>query len=915
MANTSLLKTIMHNAIADGIYNEIITRQSRYYYFLGKTLSWEDELFPPFPTDSLAYENSTRNEIITVKDIKQTDVSYVVPRYDYKFNTIYDQYDDEYCSEVIGVNLISSGFGYGVAPFVYIGSEGATSWVASSSVSQGQLISSNSNFYIVTTTGVTSSTAPTHTLGTEPNGTANLKYIEINNGSGTGARAVATILDGNIIDITLTSRGVGYTSTPTVTIAGGNGEGGYAEAVVPIAPSNSQKIENCVFYVITDEFNVYKCLDNNNGAPSTFKPIGTTVDPVTFPDGYMWKFLYNVPIALRNKFLTESYIPVVTALRNQFYSNGAINTIRIDQLGTGYTGATITVQGDGYLESDPLYITSSTIANGGSGYTSPTLSFSPPFTNTSSWLASTLVIVGQKISHNNNIYEVYIAGQTSTSPPTHRFGIVNNGTAALKYLGTSVTGQITLSGGVVNSITLYGMLRTIDIINSGTGYTSVPPITFTGGGGSGAIATAVLQSGSVIKIIINDAGSGYTSVPTVKIGNSWAASTAVTVGQQIFQANRLYTVTVSGTTSSTAPTHTTGTATNGTATLAYAGVAATATTSIKYGAGYSGVPTVTITDEFGDGAEIYLSGVKSEAKLIPIIDSGQITGVQIDDGGVGYTFVNLNVVGDGTGSEISADLSPGDINSLQANIELLTVGGRIMNIPVVSGGYGYGSATVTVEGDGAGCTATATIVNGAISKINITNYGAGYNWARITISGAGFGAKARAIISPYGGHGKEALNNLFARTLMFYSNVSNDKNQGFSVNNDYRQLGIIKNPRQYGNTNLAVGNLLSACWVISATTNTVLFPADSIVTLSVPSSPRFRIVTNTGTALLMQSLDNAEPQIGSLFVNSSSNSFSAAAVTPPTIDKYSGDLMFIDNKQAFTPTDDQNVTLRTVIKF
>jgi hypothetical protein len=38
-------------------------------------------------------------------------------------------------------------------------------------------------------------------------------------------------------------------------------------------------------------------------------------------------------------------------------------------------------------------------------------------------------------------------------------------------------------------------------------------------------------------------------------------------------------------------------------------------------------------------------------------------------------------------------------------------------------------------------------------------------------------------------------------------------------------------------------------------------------------------------------------------------------VAPPTIDKYSGDLMYIDNRQAFTPTEQQTVTLRTIIGF
>jgi len=196
----------------------------------------------------------------------------------------------------------------------------------------------------------------------------------------------------------------------------------------------------------------------------------------------------------------------------------------------------------------------------------------------------------------------------------------------------------------------------------------------------------------------------------------------------------------------------------------------------------------------------------------------------------------------------------------------------------------------------------------------MTNYGSGYRWANIVITGSGFGAKARAIIGPYGGFGKEALNNLYARTLMFYSNVSQDRNQGFNVNNDYRQLGIIKSPRQYGNTLPLTSVLASACWAIGGTANLTLFPADSII-YKTDNDAQFRIVTNTGVSLLLQSLDNASIVSGNNFRNENGDLFTVSAVTPPNVDKYSGDLMFIDNKQAFTPTADETVTLRTVIKF
>lgn len=916
--SSSLLKDILHNTIAEGLYSEITSRTARYYYFLGKTLSWEDELAPPLPIDSFNYELQTRNEIITMKEIKPTDVSFVVDRYSWQPNSIYDMYDDQYSQEVQGINLISGGQGYGSAPSVYIGTAGSLNWIAETVVFEGNFlkvaVDEQYRYYVVISGGTTGTTEPVHTEGTAANGSAQLTFVNATDGGGSGAAAVSTILDGRVIDVELTSRGDGYLTSPSVVIVGGGGSNAFSTANVVVAPSGAQRLEDSRFYVITDEFNVYKCLDNNNNAISDFKPIGTTVDPVTFPDGYQWKFLYNIPIALRTKFLTDEYVPVVTALRNQFYSSGNIQTVRVAQAGSGYTSASITVQGDGYLEADPLYLSSIVIDGVGSGYTSASIQIDAPFTNVNPWTANIPLLLGQKVSSNNNIYEVAVSGTAGSVAPVHRFETVSNGSTALKYIGTTATGDVTITGGAITSITLFGMIRDVSMITGGVGYTSVPAVNFVGGGGSGATAVAVLQNGSVSKVIVTDAGADFTTTPTVTIGTSWTASTAVTFGQQLFIANRLYTVTVAGTTGTTAPAHLSGSVTNGTATLAFAGSPATANTSIKFGAGYSELPLVTIIGN-GTEASAYFSGVKSEAKLVAIISEGQLVGIQIDDGGVGYTFATLNVVGDGTGAAISADLSPGDVNTLQANIELLTLDGRIMSIPVVSGGWGYAAATVTIEGDGIGATATAVIgAQGEIRKINITNYGVGYRWARVTINGNGFGAKARAVITPYGGHGKFALNGLFARTLMFYTNISGDKNQGFDVNNDYRQLGIIKTPAQYNNTNNLTAIAASACWVVSGVISTTFFPADALI-IEATSGRRFRIVTNTGSAALLQSLDNFVPEIGTTFASVDGFTFTANAVTPPTADKYSGDLLFIDNKAAFTPTADQSVTLRTVIRF
>ena len=937
---SSLLKAPLDNSIADAVYNEIQNRSARYYYFLGKTLRWTDETTPPYPIDSFRYELDTRNEIITLKEVNSTDVAFVIPRKDWVTGFAWDMYDDQYSTEVQGVNLITGGYGY--------------------------------------------SSVPT---------------ITISGGGGTGASASAVISNGSVSSITLNSRGLGYTSTPTITFSGGGGTGATASAVVTIAPSGVQKLEITNSYVLTDDYNVYKCLDNNNGAISTYKPIGTVVDPVIMPDGYMWKYLYSIPIALRNKFLTDVYMPVVNSIRSQFYSGGELLNVKIDNAGQNYTFANISVSGDGYKAADPLLLKSLTISNGGTGYTSgATMSIAPPFPGANTWLANIGILIGQKVEYNNNMYECTVSGVTATPGPSHKQGIVANGTAALKYIGTRATGTLTTSGGVVTGYTLKGQVYEIAMTSGGLGYSSAPAINLTGGSGSGFIGQAVMNGTAVSKVVISNSGDDYTSVPTASFGTVWTGSTAITVGQQIYYSNRLYTVTVAGTTHASAfptitgaiasipvtsggtgytssPTFTvsapdvpggntavivatfasgvitgitvssggtgyinpptitftggagTGlvlgtavmqTVSNGTATLKYAGTPATGTAVLKYGSGYSSLPAVSINPvSSGSGATAYFVGVKSEAKLIPLIVNGQITSIQIDDGGIGYTYANLTVSGDGTSALLSADLSPGDINTLQANTELLTPDGRIMAYPVISGGYGYGSDfPVTITGDGTGAAATAHVVNGSIRKIEVLNYGLGYRWCKVSFEqGSGTGASARGVMAPYGGHGKDPITGMFAKTLMFYSNISKDTNQGFTVNNDFRQLGIVKNPRQFGSYGNLTGTLASACYVVTATIDTTNFAQDMSVNLGTSTGPLFRIVALTTTGGLLQSLDNAVPTVGAVFINAAGNTFSASGVTPPTADKYSGHVLFIDNKVAFTPTADQNVTLRTVIHF
>lgn len=866
IGSSSLIKDILHKSLAEGVFRDVVTRSSNYYYFLGKTLEWSDELNPPYPIDSYAYERAVRADIITMKLISPTDVSFVIPRKNWTANIVYDMYDDEYSNEIIGIDIVSGGIGY-----------------------------------------------------------TSLPTITITGGGGTGASYTPVVLEGEIIGVDLVSKGTGYTSTPTVTVTGGGGTGADLRAVLNLAYSGANKLEDSEFYVMTEDFNVYKCLDNNNNSLSTVKPTGTSVTPIITADGYIWKYMYNVPINLRSKFLTDEQIPVVSALTNQFYSNGTVDNITINNKGKDYTTATITVTGDGFRPEDPTFLTGVTVSAGGEDYSTPTLNIGDPVTDASLFIADSTVFLGQKIYNTDfDFYEVVTPGTMSGTAPTHRLGTVQNGTAALKFVGTRAKGTVTVSGGAVTAVTLTGAVREINLITGGSGYTSAPTVTFSGGGGSNAAGVCKMNAttGSVLFVSITNPGDNYTSDPTVTFGTAFPLSTAVLVGEQYFVAGRLYTITGAGTTGSSNPTHTSGSASSGTATVAYAGVPATGSVVRRFGAGYSAAPTITVTESGASGAVLAFTTSKSEAKLLPILDNGQIVGTIAENPGIGYSTATIAVSGDGDDAELIADLNVGNIASLQANNEILTTPGTIDAIKMVSGGYGYGVANIAIQGDGTGATATASIntATGRITKITVTNPGSGYTFANVVITGNGKGAVARAIMPPFGGHGKNAPDELFARTLLFYSNVSTDLNQGVAVNNDYRQLGIIKNPRGYGLDTRFTGVIGSACFIVQANINTSVFPRDTDVTVTrtiggTDFDRRYRVVAVSASSALLQSLDNDTPQINDIFTNAGGQSFTASSVGNPTVDKYSGQLMFIDNKAGFTPSADETVTLRTVIQF
>jgi len=90
--------------------------------------------------------------------------------------------------------------------------------------------------------------------------------------------------------------------------------------------------------------------------------------------------------------------------------------------------------------------------------------------------------------------------------------------------GTDARATAVLENGVDNGI------GRIDVIARGAGYTSIPAVVITGGGGSGAQAHAIVEGQTVTRIELSASGSGYSAIPTVQIsggGGTGAQATAM----------------------------------------------------------------------------------------------------------------------------------------------------------------------------------------------------------------------------------------------------------------------------------------------------------------------------------------------------------------------------------------------------
>ena len=211
--------------------------------------------------------------------------------------------------------------------------------------------------------------------------------------------------------------------------------------------------------------------------------------------------------------------------------------------------------------------------------------------------------------------------------------------------------EITGGGGsgAAASVVVNGSLFNVDVTSGGSGYTSSPLVSIVGGGGFGATATAVITNGVVSKVLVETPGQGYTSAPTVSIsGGNGTGATATAEVRGPIQSISVDTA----------------------------------------GSSYTTAPNIKLNS--GEGAVAQ-----------PIIINGRIVSIAIINSGSGYTSPpNVIINGDGYGAIAKATIGTFGEDK-----------GRVLSITVENRGIGYstGLTTIRCESIGQGASFTANV--------------------------------------------------------------------------------------------------------------------------------------------------------------------------------------------------------------
>ena len=296
--------------------------------------------------------------------------------------------------------------------------------------------------------------------------------------------------------------------------------------------------------------------------------------------------------------------------------------------------------------------------------------------------------------------------------------------------------------------------------------------------------------------------------------------------------------------------------------------------------------------------------------------------------------------------------------STDSTVSAAAVDGALDTILVVAGGSSFNTSSgstisaIPIRGDGTGGIASVTISSGAITAATVTTAGSGYTFAYIrdadiiaatNAGGAGSGSNLNVIIPPKGGHGSNAVKELGGFFVMLNKSlVGVEGTSDIGVGNDFRRIGLVRDPTNFGTSTVASATTRRQLYAIKFASVSGTFTADEEINQASTGAVG-KVVEFDSTNLILYYYQTRFPDVGTdsngnLTAFSGANAItgqsSSASATPDTSNSNtvngvefssgyanpelaydSGDIIYVEERSPITRASDQTENVKLIIEF
>lgn len=312
--------------------------------------------------------------------------------------------------------------------------------------------------------------------------------------------------------------------------------------------------------------------------------------------------------------------------------------------------------------------------------------------------------------------------------------------------------------------------------------------------------------------------------------------------------------------------------------------------------------------------------------------------------GDGYVWQYMYRIEPDKAQFITPEWVPVFANTAVASTAASVPGQLPIQVPLIvsASGSGYdtsnvASITATITGDGRDASLVLTDANfltNGVSSLLLTSGGTGYTQVTnvaITQLGVSNTAIARVLIPPYPNHGYNPSAELGCGSMMLTTELDYDESGKLTVANDYRRIMLVVNPL-LANGAPATDSYYRQTYDLTLASNTAVFLPDDTITVTNTTYAvtatvvdvvtqgsnnvvRVTSVSDFGRTGLVANSVTQDAFMAGDTITSGAKSGVIAMVSPPELQEFSGDIVYVNNHTTINRASDHVEQFKLVLQF